>query len=196
MNKRTFIHHISESSFQELFILEMGWNNPKGQLSFDLTIEDQSYLFHVIAERNGFQVMTCEVTEIPTSSLVKKIDTRLRRQANDYICIFHHAGGSEHHLWVVPVKKVEKRDLVLVEYETAEKASFLFEKVDGLSFGLGEATTIMDVKERVQGAFLINSENITKDFYRDFQKEHIKFAKFITGIDDEISDIKKNRKKQ
>jgi len=196
MNKRTFIHHISESSFQELFILEMGWNNPKGQQNFDLTIEEQSFPFHVIAERNGFQVMTCEVTEIPSSSLVKKIDTRLRRQANDYICIFHHAGGSEHHLWVVPVKKVEKRDLVLVEYETAEKASFLFEKVDGLSFGLGEATTIMDVKERVQGAFLINSENITKDFYRDFQKEHIKFAKFITGIDDEISDIKKNRKKQ
>ncbi len=196
MNKRTFIHHISESSFRELFILEMGWNNPKGQLSFDLTIEEQSFPFHVIAERNGFQVMTCEVTEIPSSSLVKKIDTRLRRQANDYICIFHHAGGSEHHLWVVPVKKVEKRDLVLIEYETAEKASFLFEKVDGLSFGLGEETTIMDVKERVQGAFLINSENITKDFYRDFQKEHIKFAKFITGIDDEISDIKKNRKKQ
>lgn len=196
MNKRTFIQHISESSFQELFIIEMGWNNPRGQIYFDLSIEEQFYSFHVIAERNGFQVLTCEVTEIPSSSFVKKIDTRLRRQANDYICIFHLPGGSEHHLWVVPVKKVEKRDLVLVEYETAEKAGFLFEKVDGLSFGLDEETTIMDVKERVQGAFIINSEKITKDFYTGFQKEHIKFAKFITGIDDEITDIKKNRKKQ
>ena len=174
----------------------MGWNNPKGQTWFDITIEETNYSFKVIAERNGFQVMTCQVPEIPTSSLAKKIDTRLRRQANDYICIYHHPNGSEHHLWAVPVKKVEKRDLVLVEYETAEKAGFLFEKVDGLSFGLDEVTTIMDVKERVQGAFIINSERITKDFYNGFQKEHLKFAKFITGIDDEITDIKKNRNKQ
>ena len=196
MTKQAFIQYLSESRFQELFITGMGWNNPKGQTWFDITIEETNYSFKVIAERNGFQVMTCQVPEIPTSSLAKKIDTRLRRQANDYICIYHHPNGSEHHLWAVPVKKVEKRDLVLVEYETAEKAGFLFEKVDGLSFGLDEVTTIMDVKERVQGAFIINSERITKDFYNGFQKEHLKFAKFITGIDDEITDIKKNRNKQ
>lgn len=196
MTKQTFIQYLSESCFQELFITGMGWNNPKGQTWFDLIIEEITYSFKVIAERNGFQVLACQVQEIPTSSLVKKIDTRLRRQANDYICIFHMPDGSEHHLWAVPVKKVEKRDLVLVEYETAEKAGFLFEKVDGLSFDFDEETTIMDVKERVQGTFIINSERITKDFYNGFQKEHVKFAKLITGIDDEITDIKKNRNKQ
>ena len=41
---------------------------------------------------------------------------------------------SEHHLWVVPVKKVDKRDLVLVEYESAAKADFLFEKMSDLGF--------------------------------------------------------------
>lgn len=196
MNKRTFIEHISDSDFQRLFIVEMGWNNPTGQTSFYMTIDDSTYLFRIVAERNGFQVMTCEVEEIPSSSLTKKIDTRLRRQANDYICIFHLPQGSEHHLWVAPVKKVEKRDLVLVEYESAEKAEFLFEKVGGLSFALDEKTTIVDVKERVQGAFVVNSERITRDFYTGFRKEHIKFAKLITGIDDEIADIKMNRNKQ
>ncbi len=195
MNKRTFIQYISESNFQELFIREMGWNNPKGQTNFDLDIEDETYTFNVIAERNGFQAMTCEVNDIPTSSLTKKIDTRLRRQANDYICIFHLPNGSEHQLWAVPVKKVEKRDVVLVEYETAERASFLFEKVDGLTFELDEVTTIMDVKERVQGAFVINSEKITKDFYTGFRKEHTKFSKFITGIDDYIDEENKRRPK-
>ena len=195
MNKRTFIDYISESNFQELFIREMGWNNPKGQTDFSLTIEDASYNFKVIAERNGFQVLTCQVREIPSSSMCKKIDTRLRRQANDYICIFYQP-HSEHHLWVAPVKKVEKRDLVLVEYETADRSGFLFEKVDGLSFDFDEVTTIMDVKERIQGAFVVNSERITKDFYAGFRKEHTNFAKYITGIDDEITDLKKNRNKQ
>ena len=195
MNKRIFIQYISESNFQELFIREMGWNNPKGQTRFDLVIEDVTYNFEQIAERSGFQVLTCQVGEIPSSAMVKKIDTRLRRQANDYICIFY-IQGTEHHLWVAPVKKVEKRDVVLVEYDSAEKAGFLLEKADNLSFALDEVTTIMDVKERVQGAFIVNSEKITNDFYKGFRKEHSNFAKFISGIDDHIIDLKDNRNKQ
>lgn len=194
MNKRTFLNYIAESDFQRLFILEMGWNNPSGQTLFDLTIEGETFNFKLEAERNGFQVLTCEVNEIPTTSYCKKIDTRLRRQANDYICIYY-LPQSQHHLWTVPVKKVEKRDLVFVEYEDADRAGFLFEKVDGLTFDIGERTTIMDVKERVQGAFIINSEKITSDFYKGFRKEHTRFATFITGIDDEI-EVKDNRNKQ
>ena len=195
MNKRIFIEYVSESNFRELFIREMGWNNPKGQTTFDITIEETVYEFHQIADRSGFQVLTCEVKDIPTSSMCKKIDTRLRRTANDYICIFHMP-QSEHHLWVVPVKKVDKRDLVLVEYESAAKADFLFEKMSDLCFDFDERTTIMDVKERVQAGFIVNSEKITKDFYTGFRKEHTNFAKYITGIDDEITDLKKNRNKQ
>ena len=195
MNKRVFNQYISESNFKELFIREMGWNNPKGQTDFDITIEDVTYGLKQIAERNGFQVLTCQVTEIPSSSLCKKIDSRLRRFANDYICIFQ-IPNTEHHLWVVPVKKVEKRDLVLVEYASADKAEFLFDKIDRISFDLDEHTTIMDVKDRIHEGFIINSEKITKDFYTGFRKEHTNFAKYITGIDDEITDLKKNRNKQ
>ena len=195
MNKRLFNQYIADSNFRELFIREMGWNNPKGQTAFDITIDENTYDFLQIADRSGFQVLTCQVDSIPTSSVSKKIDTRLRKLANDYICIYH-LPNSEHHLWVVPVKKVEKRDLVLVEYETAAKADFLFEKMSDLCFDLDEHTTIMDVKERVQAGFIINSEKITKDFYTGFRKEHTNFAKYITGIDDEITDLKKNRNKQ
>ena len=87
MNKRVFIQYISESNFKELFIREMGWNNPKGQTVFDITIEDIVYEFQQIADRSGFQVLTCCVKDIPSASLCKKMDTKLRKQANDYICI-------------------------------------------------------------------------------------------------------------
>jgi len=195
MNKRVFNQYISESNFKELFIREMGWNNPKGQTAFDMVIEETTFEFLQIADRNGFQVLTCAVDDIPSSSMCKKIDTRLRRQANDYICIYY-LPQTEHHLWVVPVKKVEKRDIVLVEYESAAKADFLFEKMESLCFDFDEHTTIMDVKERVQAGFIVNSEKITKDFYTGFRKEHTSFAKYISGIDDEITDLKKNRNKQ
>ena len=194
INRRTFNQYIADSDFRTLFIREMMWNNPQGQSTFDIVVEETNYRFEQIAQRSGFQILTCQVREIPTSSMAKKIDTRLRRQANDYICIYF-LPNSQHHLWVAPVNKVEKRDLVLVEYENAEAASFLYEKLDGLSFDLDDHTTIMDVKERVQGAFIVNSEKITKDFYTGFRKEHTRFVNFISGMDDDI-EPKKNQNKQ
>ena len=196
MNKQTFKELIADSAFKELFITELGWWNPQANFRLpEIVVDDVNYYFEQIARISSFQVLSCKVDCIPTSSISKKIDTQLRKQANDYICIYY-IPNSEHHLWVVPVKKVEKRDLVLIEYDSAEKASFLFEKMGDLQFGEDEQPTIMDVKERVHAGFIINSEKITKDFYNGFRKEHTSFAKYISGIDDEISDLKKNRNKQ
>ena len=203
MNRRTFNQYISESNFRELFITEMGWNNPSGAtLLPEYAIDERTFQIEQIAERSGFQILQCKVDEIPVSSICKKLDTKLRKNAENYICIFFtpplsgEDGRGLHHLWVAPVKKVEKRDVVLVEYDTVDKASFLFEKMEGLSFSLDDETpTILDIIEKVQAAFLINSEKITKDFYVGFKKEHTNFAKFITGIDDHLAD-KDNKNKQ
>ena len=186
MNKQTFKELIADSAFKELFITELGWWNPVANFRLpEIIVDEQKFYFEQIARISSFQVLACQVDSIPTSSITKKIDTQLRKQANDYICIYH-IPNSEHHLWVVPVKKVEKRDLVLIEYISADKASFLYEKMADLHFDYDEQPTIMDVKERVQAGFIINSERITKDFYAGFRKEHTNFAKFITGIDDYI----------
>lgn len=196
MNKQTFKELIANSAFKELFITELGWWNPVANFRLpEIIVDEQKYYFEQIARISSFQVLACQVGNIPTSSIAKKIDTQLRKQANDYICIYY-IPNTEHHLWVVPVKKVEKRDLVLIEYITAEKASFLFEKMTDLHFDYDEQPTIMDVKERVQAGFIINSEKITKDFYTGFRKEHTNFANFITGIDDYIDEENKKLEKK
>ena len=195
MKRITFNQYIKENDFKGLFITEMGWNRFRGQADIQpIEIDNTAYGMTTVAERNGFQIITCPVQAIPTTTTCKKIDYKLRRSANDYICIFY-IPDSEHHLWIAPVKTVEKRDIVTVEYETADKADFLFAKIDALSFDLGEVTTIVDVKERIQGTFAVNSEKITKDFYAGFKKEHKAFADFITGIDDHMA-TKDNRNKQ
>ena len=90
MNKQTFKELIATSAFKELFIAEMGWNNPQGSIRLpNIIIDDTNYAFEQIAVRSGFQVLSCQVDAIPTSSISKKIDTQLRKQANDYICIYY-----------------------------------------------------------------------------------------------------------
>lgn len=195
MRRQTFNELLENSQFRELFIMEMGWNNVHGNAQLPIYIIDEKEIsITAIAERNGFQVLRCEVEEIPSSSFCKKLDLKLRKQADSYILIFHKS-HSLHQLWVAPVKKTEKRDLVFVEYETLDQADFLFSKIDGLTFDVDENTTIMDVKERIQAAFVVNSEKLTKDFYQGFRKQHSAFVKFISGIDDEI-DVKQNNNKQ
>jgi len=194
IKKPQFLNLIRQGDFKELFISELGWNRFRGQSQLPtITINDCDYDISTIAERSGFQVLYCEVDEIPTQSVAKKIDTKLRRQAHDYICIYR-LRDTAHDLWVVPVKSNEKRDLVIVEYEDA-KAELLYSKIEGFSFDLDEETNIVDLRSKVQGAFAVNSEKITKDFYAGFKKEHKAFADFITGIDDHVA-TKDNRNKQ
>lgn len=196
LTKRQFVQYLRNADFRTLFIEEMGWNKYSASIADVPTmyVDERAFNLKTIAHRNGFQVLVCNVPELPSNSVCKKLDTKLRKAANDYICIFV-IPGTEHHQWVAPVKTNEKRDIVIIEYAEAEKAQFLFEKIAGLSFDLDEVTTIVDVKERVQGAFAINSEKITKDFYLGFNKEHKAFADFITGIDDQL-ETKNNKNKQ
>ena len=186
MNRKTFNQLIKQGSWRELFITEMGWNAPQGQQFLPtITVDDADYDFTVVAQRNGFQILTCEVTVIPNMSICRKIDLKLRRQANDYIAIYTLPQG-EHHLWACPLKQNEKRDMVIVEYATADQADFLFSKLAAITFDIDELTTIIDVRQHVVQAFAVNSEKITKDFYNGFRKQHKEFATFITGIDDNI----------
>lgn len=194
IKKSQFLNLIRQGDFKELFISELGWNRYRGYAQLPpIVIEEKEYNLSAIAERNGFQILYCEVDDIPTQSLAKKIDTKLRRQALDYICIYR-LRNSAHDLWVVPVRTNEKRDLVLVEYDNAN-AEVLYQKIDGITFEFDEETNIVDLRNKVQSAFAINSEKITKDFYAGFKKQHKAFADFITGIDDHV-EAKNNRNKQ
>ena len=196
MNRNTFNQLIHQGSWHELFITEMGWNAPQGQHFLPtITFDDTNYDFTVVAQRNGFQILTCQVAVIPNMSTCRKIDLKLRRQANDYIAIYT-LPQSEHHLWACPLKQNEKRDMVVVEYATADQADFLFSKLAAITFDIDELTTIIDVRQHVVQAFAVNSEKITKDFYNGFRKQHKEFATFITGIDDNIPLYDSKKKEQ
>lgn len=196
MNKRIFQQLLQDGDFRNLFVSELGWNKWKVRAELlPIIIDDTDYQFHTVADRSGLQVVVAEVDELPKASLSRRIDSQLRKQAQDYIAIYILRNKPGHHQWIIPVKNVDKRDLVSIEYESPEKADFLFSKMQDLEFDPAEKTTIVDVKEAVHRAFSVNAEKITKDFYAGFRKEHKAFAKFITGIDDQLPE-KDNRNKQ
>lgn len=183
MKRQTFNQLIAAANFAELFISEMAWNNPTGPVKLPpIEIDSVTYCPQAVADKCGFKVLVCEVDTIPTTSVCRRIDLKVRRFANDYVLIFVQRSRF-HHLWLAPVRKVDKRDIVTTEYTTAAQSEFLFEKIDKLAFAFDERVTITDVRQRVQESFVVNSEKITKDFYAGFKKEHKAFVEFISGIE-------------
>lgn len=184
MTRNDFNSYITEKNFNGFFI-ELGWNHVHASDRINpISIDEVEYEITPVADKQGFKVLVCKTDELPQHTIRKKIDFQLRKYFHNYILVFT-LENSEHQLWMVPVKTVEKRDLVVVEYQSADKADFLFSKVSNLSFGLEEETNIVDVTHKVHGAFEVNSEKITKDFYTGFRKQHNSFVRFIEGISPE-----------
>lgn len=182
MKKQAFTRFLANDQFEDLFI-ELGWNDYDGdRLLYPTDVDGTSFDFYVVAQQSGFMVLKCEVSELPTTALYKKLDTQIRKSAHEYLCIYY-VPGKMRQMWIVPVDKVDKRDLVSVKYEDAAHAEFLYEKVEGFTFPIGEATNILDVKQKVQQAFIVNSEKLTKKFYDEFKKQHKAFESFIDGIE-------------
>lgn len=194
MKLQHFQQLIQEANLKELFISELGWNRYPSQPLPPFQISDTLFEIDGVAERNGFQVLVSYMDKLPTQTECKALDGKLRRLADSYILIFVE-NNTNHHLWSVPIKNNEKRQLVFVEYITSQRLDFLYSKIGELTFDIDEKTYITDVKARVQKAFEINSEKLTKDFYSGFQKQHKAFCQFITGINDGMPD-KENRDKQ
>ena len=186
MTQKSFTQYLEVRDFRSLFIEELGWNIADEP---DIELEDidgHNFTFEAVAQRNGLKALVALVKEIPNHSLCRRLDNKISRHAHDYIAIFCAEGM--HQLWLVPVRTADKRDLVSVEYNTSQQTTFLFSKMQNLSFDIDEETTIVEVKQRVQEAFAVNSESVTKKFYTAFRQEHKAFALFISGI--EVEDDK------
>ncbi len=181
MRRDDFNSYIQESNYTGLFV-ELGWNYVHSSDRINpIEIDETVYEIVPVADKQGFKALICHTAELPQHSVRRKIDFQLRKYFHYYVLIFIK-DHSEHQMWMVPVKRVEKRDLVIVEYQSADRADFLFSKVADFRFGLEEDVTIVDVTRRVHGAFELNSERVTKDFYVGFRKQHTSFVKFIEGI--------------
>ena len=119
---------------------------------------------------------------MPEASVRRQIDAKLRKLSHDYFLIFVSTEEEFHQLWSVPVKSVDKRQLVTIEYVQDDQAAFLLEKVNAISFSFDEEPTILDVVDRVNAAFLVNTTEVTKKFYQGFKKQHDQFVKGILGV--------------
>lgn len=198
INKNTLTNYLKDKNFKEFFISELLWNNPKDASAGlpSITFNSNECYPKSVAQKNGLEVFECILPKIPTPTECKAIDVQMRRLAKDYIAIYHTNEGCKQ-VWAAPIKKDERTQVVCISIDDPEKsADYITPKINALAFDINDQDiTILDVKAKVQQAFAVNSEKLTKSFYDGFKKQHKAFAAFIQGIDDQIS-ASENKNKQ
>ena len=180
MTKDEFLGYLHDGDFRQLF-LECFWSNPSTTSPYRFQAGEETYEVQEVAQK-GLKVFVCRVERIPDSSVRRLIDAKLRKLSHDYFMVFVSTSEPFHHLWSVPVKTVDKRTLVTVEYDKDDQALFLLEKMNAITFSLDEDPTVIDVANRVNAAFLVNTTEVTKKFYQSFRKQHDMFVKGIENI--------------
>ena len=84
MRKQEFTRYLANDRFEDLFI-ELGWNDYDGdRLLYPTDVDGMSFDFYVVAQQSGFMVLKCEVSELPTTALYKKLDTQIRKSAHEF----------------------------------------------------------------------------------------------------------------
>jgi len=183
MDKREFLECLHDADFVRLFI-ENGWSNPSAKVPFQVVAGEQEYTFVEAAQQKGFRVLVCRTPQIPLSAVRRQLDAKVRKRFDAYLAVFVSSADPFHHLWSVPVKGVDKRQLVTVEYREDDQSLFLMEKVRAISFSFDESPTIIDVLDRVNKTFLVNATEVTKKFYQGFRKIHDGFVRGIRNLAD------------
>lgn len=188
MTRNEFLGCLRAGDFTRLFI-ECGWDNPTTRHPVSIEANGQPYVLSEVAQKRGFRVYVCVGETIPDSAVRRALDAKLGKLSHDNFVIYRATGAGEdfHHLWSIPVRSVDRRHLVTVEYQTEDQAAFLLEKVNDISFGFDadEGVSIVDVVNRVNAAFLVNADKVTKDFYRGFRVQHKAFVAGIENLPEE-----------
>ncbi len=183
MNKTIFLETLATKNFAYLFN-EAGWNAPQSSHPISFEVNEKNFTFNEVANLYA-RVYVCEVDALPGSAERNALDARLRKLGETYLAIYVHRQEEFHHLWTIPVKLVDKRSLVTIEYATPSQADFLYEKLNNLTFPIGEATNAVTVLDKINKTFAVNANKITKQFYTEFQKKHKAFVAGILNIVDD-----------
>jgi Eco57I restriction-modification methylase len=172
--------------FKNLFVDELGWERHSASLR--VSIEGVAYELHAVAEKRGLVAFVCNPLSgggIPDYATRRKIETHVAKTVHEHIVVYADRDKTAQvWQWVKrePGKPAACREHT---YRRHQSGDSLIQKLDRIVFTLHEEEnlTIVDSSSRVRDAF--DPERVTKKFYKQFEREHEAFLRFLKGIPDE-----------
>jgi type I restriction-modification system DNA methylase subunit len=183
LNRKRTENYLKTFDFESLFIEELGWDT-LDHLQIPLEVQEQIFPVETIAQKRGFTVYQCVSETIPERKLQKQLDRQLTEYSQSHLLIFtDQAQTKQVWMWVKqePGQTPKPR---FHTYTVGKAAEALIQKLEALAVDISEEEdlTLVDVVQRVKSGF--NIEQVTKQFFQDFEGLHQNFCLEIEGIED------------
>jgi len=184
--------YLQELDFKTLFN-ELGWSRPKNPKPVDMVVENATYKRREIAELSGVSIfeITAQNGKIPNADVRKAIHKEISSLYHENLLIFLDWVNERHtqSLWYWVKRDGSKRYPREHLYVTGQPGDLSLSKLEAMVFDVGDfdesgdAPDVLEVANRLKKA--LDVERVTKRFYEDFRKEHLRFLDYIDGINDE-----------
>ncbi|UAJ74603.1 ATP-binding protein (plasmid) [Synechocystis sp. PCC 7339] len=183
LNRTRTQKYLKNFDFESLFIEELGWDTID-PIALPLEVDEDIFEAIAIAQKRGFMVYYCSTPEIPERKVRLALDRQLSDYSKSHLLIFgDEAQTSQVWMWVKQEGK--KRKPIFHSYNTSKSAEPLIQKLEPLFFSIDEEddATLVKAVEKVSQGF--NIEQVTKQFFQDFEGLHKDFCLEIDGIENE-----------
>lgn len=181
--------HLGKFDFQRLFIDELGWSQPASKTAAGMKIAGADLQRRQIAQLAG--VVAIEITaadgRIPDAKTRLATYREITKLHHENLLIFvDQARTQSVWYWVKREDgKLRPRDHF---YFKGQPGDLFIGKLTGMVFDLGELdeagnVPVVEVASRLKKA--LDVERVTKQFYRDYQEQHLAFLELIQGVADE-----------
>lgn len=176
--------------FHQLFIEEMGWNQPSTDRTESVVVEEVTYERRRIAEMSEVPIfeITAPDGEIPSGDVRLKIYKEISEGVSLENLLIFINGDRTRSLWYWAKREGSKFYPRTDSYIKGQPVDLLLSKIGGLKIELDELDEdgnlpTFEVADRLQKS--LDVEKVTKKFYQEFQLEHQEFLDYIQGIDND-----------
>lgn len=176
---------LEDFSLAELFN-ELGWDRAHRKPQ-RIEVGGAPYLLTELAQKRGVAVLLCSPDadgNVPSRAVMLKIEKEAAKLVHEHLLIFSDRSHSVlTWLWVsrVPGQPATTRTHT---WRKGNSGEGLRQKLSQIVWSLEqeEAITLTDVVKGLKSAF--DRDNVSRQFYDQFKREHDAFAGFIAGLND------------
>lgn len=146
-----FMSYVDTADFKNLFIEELGWDQPTAQ---PLTVEIGDSAFHIapVAGFNGLHVWACD--GLPDRSTQAQIDREVSATSTERLIIFHNGNKQE---WRWPRynknRGTNMSKLLVHEHVVGNDHSALEQRLQKIALDIDHEITLVQLLERMRTAF-------------------------------------------
>jgi type I restriction-modification system DNA methylase subunit len=177
---------LQEFAFHDLFIEELGWQQPLTKKPTSVSVGSESYRYKGIAHLSGIEVfeVTSSSGDIPPRKAQAGLSKEIAKHRLEHVLILVDNKRTQS-VWYWVKREGDRRQPREHYYFKGQPGDLFISKIASMSVDLSELDEsghlpLVEAAKKVQKA--LDVERVIKRFYRQYDKQRIEFTKLIEGI--------------